>query len=143
MAGCTGNGDARTTSNLYAAAYQSAAALAPGITPFPPGTTSHFPPSTMLPNGPSGLNHHGNEDGPQNGGGLPCNISQNGRRLSRRSSRMNAVEIVASGCGMSICMDRLCNRSKRIDVIARITFPVAFTVFNIVYWTCYLKDAQL
>ncbi|KAG1670325.1 Glutamate-gated chloride channel [Nymphon striatum] len=30
------------------------------------------------------------------------------------------------------------SRSKRIDVIARITFPVAFALFNVVYWSTYL-----
>ncbi|KAG1670326.1 Glutamate-gated chloride channel [Nymphon striatum] len=30
------------------------------------------------------------------------------------------------------------SRSKRIDVIARITFPIAFALFNVVYWSTYL-----
>ncbi|RWS18247.1 Neurotransmitter-gated ion-channel-like protein [Leptotrombidium deliense] len=29
-------------------------------------------------------------------------------------------------------------RSKRIDVISRIFFPLMFAVFNLVYWTTYL-----
>ncbi|KAK7072252.1 Glycine receptor subunit alpha-3 [Halocaridina rubra] len=29
-------------------------------------------------------------------------------------------------------------RSKRIDVIARITFPLIFALFNIAYWSAYL-----
>ncbi|GAB6022237.1 hypothetical protein CHUAL_006368 [Chamberlinius hualienensis] len=29
-------------------------------------------------------------------------------------------------------------RSKRIDVISRITFPMAFAMFNVVYWSTYL-----
>lgn len=29
-------------------------------------------------------------------------------------------------------------RSKRIDVISRITFPLVFAVFNLVYWSTYL-----
>ncbi|CAG0894641.1 unnamed protein product [Cyprideis torosa] len=29
-------------------------------------------------------------------------------------------------------------RSKRIDVISRITFPLVFALFNLVYWTTYL-----
>jgi anionic glutamate receptor len=29
-------------------------------------------------------------------------------------------------------------RSKRIDVISRITFPLVFALFNIVYWSTYL-----
>ncbi|CAL4066506.1 unnamed protein product [Meganyctiphanes norvegica] len=30
------------------------------------------------------------------------------------------------------------SRSKRIDVISRITFPLVFALFNLVYWTTYL-----
>lgn len=29
-------------------------------------------------------------------------------------------------------------RSKRIDVISRIIFPVMFALFNLIYWTTYL-----
>ncbi|XP_055544948.1 glutamate-gated chloride channel isoform X2 [Wyeomyia smithii] len=31
-----------------------------------------------------------------------------------------------------------CSRSKRIDVISRITFPLVFALFNLVYWSTYL-----
>ncbi|KAA0187762.1 hypothetical protein HAZT_HAZT000493 [Hyalella azteca] len=136
MAGCTGNGDAR-----YAAAFHTVAAYPQAIPPFPgnpgfsPGDTTLFP--TLVPpliNGP--------------GSTLPPDaISSNGGSLNRgsfsRRSQLDPVAFLAGGCGMSACMARFCNRSKRIDVIARITFPVAFTVFNIAYWTCYLKEAQL
>ena len=30
------------------------------------------------------------------------------------------------------------SRSKRIDVISRIIFPVVFALFNLVYWSTYL-----
>ncbi|XP_058824744.1 glutamate-gated chloride channel isoform X6 [Topomyia yanbarensis] len=33
---------------------------------------------------------------------------------------------------------RQCSRSKRIDVISRITFPLVFALFNLVYWSTYL-----
>ncbi|XP_038121550.1 glutamate-gated chloride channel isoform X16 [Culex quinquefasciatus] len=33
---------------------------------------------------------------------------------------------------------RKCSRSKRIDVISRITFPLVFALFNLVYWSTYL-----
>ena len=74
--------------------------------------------------------------------GVSLNGGSIGGSYSRRN-RLDPVNFVAGGCGMSACMAKFCNRSKRIDVIARITFPVAFTVFNIAYWTTYLKDAQL
>lgn len=38
-----------------------------------------------------------------------------------------------------------CSRSKRIDVISRITFPLVFALFNLVYWSTYLfreKDEE-
>ncbi|KAL5274959.1 GLRA3 family protein [Megaselia abdita] len=31
-----------------------------------------------------------------------------------------------------------CSRSKRIDVISRITFPLVFALFNLIYWSTYL-----
>lgn len=36
------------------------------------------------------------------------------------------------------------SRSKRIDVISRIFFPLMFALFNLVYWTTYLfRDEQI
>lgn len=29
-------------------------------------------------------------------------------------------------------------RSKRIDVISRVTFPIVFALFNLTYWSTYL-----
>ncbi|ROT62534.1 hypothetical protein C7M84_019621 [Penaeus vannamei] len=35
-------------------------------------------------------------------------------------------------------------RSKRIDVIARITFPLVFALFNVAYWSAYLfRDDEM
>ncbi|GBO43180.1 Glutamate-gated chloride channel, partial [Araneus ventricosus] len=33
---------------------------------------------------------------------------------------------------------RFPTRSKRIDVVSRICFPLAFAFFNLLYWTTYL-----
>uniref|UniRef100_T1J6Z9 Neurotransmitter-gated ion-channel transmembrane domain-containing protein n=1 Tax=Strigamia maritima TaxID=126957 RepID=T1J6Z9_STRMM len=35
-------------------------------------------------------------------------------------------------------LSRFPTRSKRIDVISRITFPLVFALFNLVYWSTYL-----
>ncbi|XP_035230153.1 glutamate-gated chloride channel-like [Stegodyphus dumicola] len=44
--------------------------------------------------------------------------------------------------GLFLCgtwwFQRFPTRSKRIDVISRIFFPLAFALFNLVYWTTYL-----
>lgn len=34
-------------------------------------------------------------------------------------------------------------RSKRIDVIARIFFPIMFALFNLVYWSTYMFREDL
>lgn len=34
------------------------------------------------------------------------------------------------------------SRSKRIDVIARIIFPIIFAVFNLTYWLTYLTPHE-
>ncbi|OQR75937.1 glutamate-gated chloride channel, partial [Tropilaelaps mercedesae] len=41
-------------------------------------------------------------------------------------------------------LSRFPTRSKRIDVISRIFFPLMFALFNLVYWTTYLfrEDAD-
>ncbi|XP_054719347.1 glutamate-gated chloride channel-like [Uloborus diversus] len=41
-------------------------------------------------------------------------------------------------CGTWWFQRRFPTRSKRIDVISRIFFPLAFALFNLVYWTTYL-----
>jgi len=33
-------------------------------------------------------------------------------------------------------------RAERIDIIARLIFPSAFILFNVVYWSIYLQDIQ-
>lgn len=37
-----------------------------------------------------------------------------------------------------IWLSKFPTRSKRIDVISRITFPLVFALFNLVYWSTYL-----
>ena len=34
-------------------------------------------------------------------------------------------------------------RSKRIDVIARIIFPIVFAIFNLTYWLTYLTTHEM
>ncbi|RWS13514.1 Neurotransmitter-gated ion-channel-like protein [Dinothrombium tinctorium] len=38
----------------------------------------------------------------------------------------------------SLWLSKFPTRSKRIDVISRIFFPLMFALFNLVYWTTYL-----
>ncbi|CAL4064227.1 unnamed protein product, partial [Meganyctiphanes norvegica] len=38
----------------------------------------------------------------------------------------------------SLWLSKFPTRSKRIDVIARITFPIVFAMFNLAYWSAYL-----
>ena len=33
-------------------------------------------------------------------------------------------------------------RSKRIDVISRIIFPLVFAIFNLAYWSTYLNQEE-
>ncbi|XP_028966732.1 glutamate-gated chloride channel [Galendromus occidentalis] len=52
-----------------------------------------------------------------------------------------------SSTGSNLCrswLSRFPTRSKRIDVISRIFFPLMFALFNLVYWTTYLfrEDAD-
>jgi len=42
-----------------------------------------------------------------------------------------------TGCCRS-WLSKFPTRSKRIDVIARITFPLVFALFNLIYWTTYI-----
>lgn len=40
-------------------------------------------------------------------------------------------------------LDRFPTRSKKVDVVARVSFPVLFAVFNIFYWITYLWREDL
>lgn len=60
------------------------------------------------------------------------------------SQKMRSCEIHATHSNKNICQKWLSSfptRSKRIDVVSRIFFPLMFGMFNIVYWTTYtLRD---
>lgn len=64
-------------------------------------------------------------------------------KLDRRgmgSVRGSQICVTASqelGCYRS-WLSKFPTRSKRIDVIARITFPLVFAFFNLVYWSTYI-----
>lgn len=47
------------------------------------------------------------------------------------------------GCART-WLSKFPSRSKRIDVVSRITFPLIFALFNLAYWCAYLlrKDDQ-
>jgi len=46
--------------------------------------------------------------------------------------------ILTPGCSIKTWLSRFPSRSKRIDVIARIIFPLLFAFFNVAYWCAYV-----
>jgi anionic glutamate receptor len=42
------------------------------------------------------------------------------------------------GCART-WLARFPSRSKRIDVVSRIIFPLIFAIFNLAYWSAYLN----
>ena len=60
------------------------------------------------------------------------------------NQKMKSCEVHASHANQNFCQKWLSSfptRSKRIDVVSRIFFPLMFGMFNIVYWTTYtLRD---
>ena len=61
-----------------------------------------------------------------------------------KDSRQYDMEVQLAqpmGRGLNCCkswLSKFPTRSKRIDVISRITFPLVFALFNLVYWSTYL-----
>ncbi|XP_037071823.1 glutamate-gated chloride channel-like [Pollicipes pollicipes] len=56
-------------------------------------------------------------------------------------SRQCEIHMQVGGGHQGCCRSWLAKfptRSKRIDVIARITFPLVFALFNLIYWTTYI-----
>ncbi|XP_030025939.1 glutamate-gated chloride channel isoform X2 [Manduca sexta] len=56
-------------------------------------------------------------------------------------NKMRQCEIHISQPRKNCCrlwMSKFPTRSKRIDVISRITFPLVFAIFNLAYWSTYL-----
>ncbi|NP_001275941.1 glutamate-gated chloride channel-like isoform X2 [Bombyx mori] len=56
-------------------------------------------------------------------------------------TKMRQCEIHISQPRKNCCrlwMSKFPTRSKRIDVISRITFPLVFAIFNLAYWSTYL-----
>ncbi|XP_013147363.1 PREDICTED: glutamate-gated chloride channel isoform X3 [Papilio polytes] len=56
-------------------------------------------------------------------------------------SKMRQCEIHITSKPKNCCrlwMSKFPTRSKRIDVISRITFPLVFALFNLAYWSTYL-----
>lgn len=75
----------------------------------PPGTNGRIPPNQVH------HNHQSQQAPPQ-------------QRQSRHRQR---------SC-MDLWLSKYKERSKRIDVVSRLVFPVGFFIFNCVYWTVYM-----
>lgn len=61
---------------------------------------------------------------------MPCTFIQNGNRLKEKARRRPNR--------FFLWLSTYHERSKRIDVISRLLFPVGFLAFNFMYWTVYL-----
>ncbi|KAI1289769.1 Glutamate-gated chloride channel [Halotydeus destructor] len=63
------------------------------------------------------------------------------RRVEDLAEKLRACEIHSSPPNTNCCkrwLSRFPTRSKRIDVVSRISFPLLFALFNLFYWTTYL-----
>lgn len=63
------------------------------------------------------------------------------QRVEGLAEKLRVCEIHSAPPRSNCCkrwLNRFPTRSKRIDVISRISFPVLFAVFNLFYWTTYL-----
>jgi len=64
------------------------------------------------------------------------------RRGPRNELQLHPHGRSSSRCCRSTWIGGYSLRSKRIDVIARIIFPLIFALFNLAYWTSYLSAGQ-
>lgn len=74
-------------------------------------------------------------------GGEMFHLLRDGSRAQTNSRQSGRVSMVGSKLGVNFVMNwlrKFPSRSKRIDVISRIFFPLMFALFNLVYWTTYL-----
>ncbi|KAI1289887.1 Glutamate-gated chloride channel [Halotydeus destructor] len=120
-----GNIERGPTSYVMKPLNRQSRGLLPGYNPLlpPPGSRSHNPMIRPAPGSgpPSAL------PGGQGGNGLP-------------TPAIRDCEIYATTPTKNFCQKWLSSfptRSKRIDVISRIFFPLMFGMFNVVYWFTY------
>ena len=60
-----------------------------------------------------------------------------------QQKKVNAVKHVRRGNFLVNWLNRFPTRSKRIDVLSRIFFPLLFALFNVFYWVTYLWRDEL
>lgn len=74
-------------------------------------------------------------------GGMFHLLRGGGSRSQATSRQSGRISAAGSKLGVNFVMNwlrKFPSRSKRIDVISRIFFPLMFALFNLVYWTTYL-----
>ncbi|CAK5084087.1 unnamed protein product [Meloidogyne enterolobii] len=65
------------------------------------------------------------------------NIRQNNNNNSRQSMQQQRLGICFRFC-CRLFVRRYKERSKRIDVVSRLVFPIGYACFNVLYWAVYL-----
>jgi hypothetical protein len=98
-------------------------------------------------NGGNGNNGNNGNNGPDNNNGQSSAYvnmaSVNSHRNNYSANKSSHVKHVRGGNFFVNWLNRFPTRSKRIDVLSRIFFPLLFALFNVFYWVTYLLREEL